>query len=68
MVAQGPLRGVDPQGASEHRIPHGAPYLHVPRRADVVGPELELQREHVDGLEEAEAVREARGVGDAVFV
>lgn len=65
MVRERPRGRVEPERAPEDRVADRTPDLDVAARADVVRPELELQREEVDGLDEAEAVREVGGVGDA---
>ena len=65
MVRERPRGRVEPERAPEDRVADRAPHLDIAARADVVRPELELQREEVDGLDEAEAVQEVGGVGDA---
>ena len=67
MVAERPRRRVEPERAPQDRVFDGTADLEVPDRANVVCLELDLQREEVDGLDEAEAVGEVGGVGDAVL-
>ena len=67
VVAERPRRRVEPERAPQDRVFDGTADLEVPDRANVVCLELDLQREEVDGLDEAEAVGEVGGVGDAVL-
>lgn len=67
VVAERPRRRVDPQRPAQNRIFDRTPHLDVPGGSDVVRLELELQGEQVERLDEADAVREAGGVGDAAF-